>query len=379
MNKNMKKHLTKKLFIMLPVIALIAGCGGGAGGGATTAPTNTLASETVTDPLTGKVVPGTPTKNISGITYNNATVTAYSVQPDGSNGPALGPSTVANFAGEFSMVLSKAPTGMVRLIATGGSYSPMNIDNTLQQNISMELVTPYVATSLSYFKISPLTHIASHAMSFRAKNGATLVEAFKAGMMSALELDIANAQLWADTTVYINLLKDSITSDKQAYSSESLNAIEWFGVQYDLPSSVVVRVLAASAETDYPRSGVDGSGQAINVGKWVNGVFDEAAPLSLDTMMTLNTPDAINVIDPKTGGSVRPGVADFISRNLIMDFDIDKSCPGYGDILNRYPYYHLEDTGGQFLRIPVADCTASAQRIANLKARITTNNRTKMK
>lgn len=367
-----------KKILALSLVALAAGCGGGGGGsdtvgggggGTPTTPTvppvQTPDSTVVTDPVTGQPAPGTKTTAVSGKSYKGATITAYSVQPDGSNGAALGPTATADDAGNFSLSLAGAPSGMVRLVSTGGSFVANSSDSSVQPVGTLELVTPYVTSTYNTFKISPLTNIASRAMTAKAKAGATLTDAFKSGMRSVLELDTqAHALILDDTTVYMNLLRGTLKSDKvntsgiTADASDLTLALEYFGMQYDLPSATVYRVLASAAETGYLASSSDGSGAQINVGQWVGGSFDNSAPYTLQTLL----------------GSKRAN--EVIAQNMIMDFYVYYACNGGGlNRLNaRYPF--LYEAGAP---LPKATCDAATTRVLAITDRAATNNRAKMK
>ena len=87
---------TRNALLTVITMVTIGGCGGGGGsdGGTTgnapqTAPTPSVtAPTTVTNPLTGTAAPGSPTKTLFAFAYAGASVTAYSVLPDGTSGPA---------------------------------------------------------------------------------------------------------------------------------------------------------------------------------------------------------------------------------------------------------------------------------------------------
>ena len=245
-------------------VALLAGCGGGGGGTPSTLPVPPVDTTSVTNPLTGAPAPGLATNVIKGTAHRGATVTAYSVQADGSAGAALGAAALTDASGDFVLTLDRVPTGMLRLEAKGGSITRA-ADNTVQPMGTVKLITPFVTTVVNHFKITPISDIAAHLMAHKAKNGASLTDAFKAGMRSALELDVANAPLLSDVSVYMNALRGSIKSDLRYYDAQSetsgelLMGLEMFGVMYDLPSKDVWRVVAAAGEIDYSLAAVDGA------------------------------------------------------------------------------------------------------------------------
>lgn len=374
----MKK--TTYLFALLAAAVLTA-CGGGGAGSSTpvlaSAPAPVVAS--LINPLTGAAAPGSPTSSVSGLAVAGATVTAYAVDPDGSSGAALGVAVAADSGGEFTLPLSAAPTSWVRLVARGGKIQ-RQADNSYHPVESMELVTPFITTSYNNLKISPVTDVASRIMRFKASTGASLADAFKYGMVRTLQLDMANWVLMDDTSVYLNVLKGSITTDK-GYSpaqsltmSELLMGIENFGIMYDLPANQVWRAIAAAGENSYPLASVDGAGAAINVGAWINGTFDPNAAMSLKTLMNAKTPDEIKVTDA-SGARVAPKVSDMVGRYLIQDPLAYHACEYRSDFTVRYPFFPLDATGN----IAVATCADLQRRMADFHARIETNNSRSLK
>ncbi|MGK5008926.1 hypothetical protein [Janthinobacterium sp. MDB2-8] len=381
----MKK--TSKI-LAVAAVALLAGCGGGgsdSGSGAVTPPVTTpptTVPTTVTNPLTGAAAPGVPTKTIRGEAYVGAVVTAYGMQPDGSSGAALGAPATTDVNGYFTITASDTPMGMVRLVAIGGK-TPRAADNTVQPGGTLELVAPFVTTEYNNFKISPLTDIAANAMTYQARKGATLANAFTTGMQNLLALDSANLVLMQDKSVYLNVLKGAVKSDTTTYGAQSLQSRElldglgYLGVMLDLPASAVAKAVGASAQGGYAASGADGAGNAINVGGWSNGVFVPAAAMTLKTLMDTKTSDAQKVTDSATGTKVAPRLGEYVSRYMIADFVMDTACRSNASLYytSRYPFYQVDSQG----KIAAADCSAAAQRIADLKARIATNNSSAMK
>lgn len=370
--------------LALALVALLAGCGGG-GGSTSTAQVGTNpapAPTTVTNPLTGTAAPGSPTNVVRGAALPGSTVTAYSLQSDGTSGPALGPAVTADINGYFKLTLNQVPLGMVRLVATGGS-TIRKADNTIQPFDKLELITPFVTTVENQFHITPLTDIAANAMSAQAKNGATLSDAFIGGMQNMLALDDANLMFITDKSVYLNVLRGSIKSDSMYYGGQSedghelLTGLENLGVMLDLPAKEVVRVVGMAAQANYPASDVDGTSKAINAGDWVNGKFDPTAPVTLKALREAKTPDMEKVSGAAGGPKATPRLNVYVSKYMIMDLIMDAACQGGGtsNFLSRYPYYQLDSQGN----VSSTDCSTAAARIAELTARLTTNNSVKMK
>jgi hypothetical protein len=372
--------------------AFLVGCGGGGSSSDSGAPTPPVSGTnptqpvppptptTITNPLTGTAAPGNPTKVIRGTAAAGATVTAYPVQANGLSGAALGPAVTADKDGYFTVNTNEAPMGMIRLVAIGGT-TVRALDNTIQPAGTQQLVAPFVTTDYNNFKISPLTDIAANAMASRAGKGETLTNAFSAGARNVLELDSANLSLLSDSTVYLNLLKGSVKSDVRYYDMQSLEArellqgLEALGVMLDLPAKDVVRVVGASAQSDYAVSGVDGASAAIVAGAWANGTFDPAAPTTLKALLEAKTPDSQKVA--ASGGTLTvPRLNEYVSKYMVSDFLMESACLGGAlTYTSRYPFYQVDSQG----RIRAADCTAAAQRLTELRSRISTNNSSKMK
>jgi hypothetical protein len=370
--------------LALALVALLAGCGGSGGSNSTAAlGTNPApAPTTVTNPLTGMSAPGNPTNVVRGAALPGSTVTAYSLQSDGTSGPALGPAVTADLNGYFTLTLNQAPLGMVRLVATGGS-TVRKADNTIQPFDKLELITPFVTTVENQFHITPLTDIAASAMGAQAKNGATLSDAFIGGMQNMLALDDANLVFITDKSVYLNVLRGSIKSDSMYYGGQSedghelLTGLENLGVMLDLPAKEVVRVVGMAAQANYPASDVDGTSNAINAGDWVNGKFDPTAPVTLKALREAKTPDMEKVSGAAGGPKATPRLNVYVSKYMIMDLIMDAACRGGGtsNFLSRYPYYQLNSQGN----VSATDCSGAAARLAELTARLDTNNSAQMK
>jgi hypothetical protein len=253
------------------------------------------------------------------------------------------------------------------------------VDNTTRHPVeSMELVTPAVTTGFDYLVINPVTDVAARIMAYQAKNGATLAEAFKTGMLRTLQLDPANVFLQNDVTVYMNMLKGSVKSDIKFYPAESLHmnellaGLERFGVMYDLPSNQVWRAIAATGEGNYPLSNKDGTAGAINVGAWVGDMFDATAPVALHDLLNSRTMDEVKVTDPVTGARVAPRMSELMGRYFIMEFLVDYSCAtGYtGEMSARYPFYAMDAATG---RVPASTCADVRRRVQEYQTRMQAN------
>jgi hypothetical protein len=395
-------NMNKTLIAVLVSIAL-TGCGGGGGGGSTAAapvgatpapavpatPSNPApapvpappAAATPVDPYTGGPAVGTPTTMVSGMVVSNvtvgATVTAYDVKADGSNGALLATSSTTGADGKFVLQFASAPTSMVRFVATGGAFKS-EADATTQANTVTELVAPFVTSDLNSFVITPATHIASRVLSYKAKAGSSLVSAYTSGISAVLSLTGQNVILKGDTRVGVNMLKTvpGSAGDTLNTYEDLLTAIEWYGVRYDLPSSTVVRVFAAYAENDFPLAGVDGKGAAINVGTWVNGKFDETVPFTFDEVTALRNNNGSLAYAPN-GIILHQDAKSYIGTSLIQYFYRAAACTNEAAmpaLLQRYP---TDATLFADAPLKAGVCDTDIKFVGELKSRIATNQRSK--
>lgn len=334
-----------------------------------------------TDPYTGQPASGSSTTMVSGMVVSNVTngavVTAYAILADGSNGAVLGISAPTGPDGKFSMQLASVATGMVRFIAQGGAFTS-EADGSIQANTSLELVTPYITSELDFFVVTPATHIVSHLVSYKAKSGSSLAAAFTSGVNTLLTLTMQNSLLKSDLRAGINILKAVPGSSDDTLNTyqDLLTAIEWFGVRYDLPSNVVIRILASYAEQGFPVTGIDGTNVAINVGKWTNSKFDETVPFTLDELTAIRNVDG-SLILAENGGILHEYAKSTISTELIQYFYRVKACTdetAKAGLFLRYPddaNIFADATLGALI------CDTDVKQIAALKARILTNSRSK--
>lgn len=382
----MKKTI-QQVLVATAVAAVLAGCGGAGGSSATSQPPatapitptpSTSGGATVQDPFTGASA-GTATTTIAGQAYPGATVTAYAVQPDGSSGPML-TTPVISSNGVFTLNLATVPFGMVRVVASGGTILRL-ADGSLQHIDSLEVVTPYVTLGNSHFVITTVSDLAARIMAIKAKQGMKLPDAFKAGMRAVLQLDSANMLRLDDLNIYMNVLNGSIRSNGTYFAGESgdmheiKNALDWFGVQLDMPTTDVQRVVAAAGAANYPQNNVDVNGGPINAGAWVNGRFDSSAPVTLNSLMFAKLPVDERAYDPQAKVMAAPTIPNLMNRYMILDFVIESACVFGTGVQLRYPWYELDSTG----KVPLAECQATVDRLKRLRAVVNTNNSTKMK
>lgn len=409
---------TTSLIAVLIASLSLSACGGGGGGSTATTPAATTPAPTATapvvpvttpttpattptttptttpdtpvtstspistnpvDPYTGMPASGTATTMLSGAVVSNVTVgaivTAYAVQADGSNGAVLGVSTATGADGKYTMQLTATPTGPVRLVAVNGSFVS-EADGSKQANTALELVTPYITSDLNYFVITPATHLVSHVIAYQAKSGTDLTKAYLNGVESLLQITSPNSVLKGNVRVGVDILKTlpGSADDKLNTYQDLLTAIEWFGVRYDLPSNVVVRILASHAE-NRTLAGTDGTGAAINVGKWVNGVFDEKQVMSLAQLLATRIDGT--VAQTLDGTFLAGQLESVISNEYIQNMYRVKVCADIStlpDLLQRYP-----SDAGIFANasLSAAVCASDNKALADLKALMLTNNRSK--
>lgn len=361
----MKNNMTN-LALAASIGILLAACGGGGGDGGTTSTSSTTPTapstpqqQQPTDPYTGSAAAGTPTNTISGAVVNgptaNASVTAYLLNPDGSNGASLGTATT-DASGNFSMTLSQTPTAMIRLIATGGTFKS-EADDSTQVNKSLELVAPYVTTSLSNFVITPISHFASQRLSYlAAKQGKALATAYTAASSDAMQAVTGNNVIASGNRAhngidYLSIMPGSAQDTLNTYA-DALTAIEYYAVKYDLPSHTATRLLVESYITAVPQSiGVDG--QPINVGKWVGNTFDEAQLFTLTQM----------------SGSGLPNLDMML---LVQSMNAVQACVS-GDHAGYYLRFPLPQ--GQSDYLDSATCANYSNRLTDIKAKQATNKR----
>jgi hypothetical protein len=279
---------------LLASILSLAACGGGGGSSSTTTGSNGSSTSTQPvnnnpiDPYTNAPATGSLTAQISGEVVSGpttgATVTAYVLNADGSNGNAIG-STVTDASGDYTMTLTQQPTGMIRLVATGGTFTS-EADNSTQKNVSMELVAPYVTTTLDSFVITPLTHYASQRIPYLITQGKTLAQAYTTASSAALSLVTQADAIDGDTSHagvdYLSIVPGLAQDTLNAYS-DALKALEYFDVEFDLPSHTGLRILVATSLAG--KDGVvDQNGNPVNVGAWSSGVWTDDITPTVATM-----------------------------------------------------------------------------------------------
>lgn len=359
-----------KLAAAASLAMILAACGGGGGdsggstgsnggstGGVTTPPATT---PTANDPYTGKPATGSTTNQITGSVVKGptagATVTAYVLNADGSNGNAIG-SGVTDASGAFSLSLTQDPKGMIRLVATGGTFTSEG-DNSTQKLDTLELVAPYVTTDLTNFVITPVTDTASKRITYLvSKGGKSLAEAYTTASSAVLQLFsgnnvIASADRTRGGINYLSIVPGSAQDTLHTYQ-DVLTAIEYYGVRHDLPSRVTVRLLSASSITGIP-SQLDANGQPITVGGWVGSTFNETQPVTLaDISLAQPANDVLSLV---------------MAMNALTACDSGDHAPFY----QRYPLAQ-----GQSDYLDAAVCNGYKNIVDTVKAKIATNNRNK--
>lgn len=232
----------------------------------------------------------------------------------------------------------------------------------------------YVTTDLNYFVITPISHIVSQLVAYKAKNGTPLASTYM-GAGTALSLGGKNHILQDDAKgkgriAFLKAVPGASGDTLNTYK-DVLTGIEWYGVRYDLPSSVVIRILTVNLESG-SQDGVDGSNTPINVGKWVNGVFDQTIPFTFDELTALGS-----TISTVSGRIVHEPAVSYIATYLIQSFyraGAFTNDAAQAALLSCYP-------GDQGLfpdaTLKAAACNTATQGLAALKTRIATNNRSK--
>jgi hypothetical protein len=93
-----------------------------------------------------------------GTTTSGATVTAFAVNPDGTNGTLLG-STTSDSNGNFSVGINSIPSGPVRLMAAGGAYTSPATGSQVTSTSSISAILDTVTINTTGVVISPLTEL----------------------------------------------------------------------------------------------------------------------------------------------------------------------------------------------------------------------------
>lgn len=93
-----------------------------------------------------------------------ATVTAFAVQANGSNGAPLGTATTQP-DGSFSLTLSSTPTGAVRLVASGGSYvSEADTAVTVAGTQLSAVIAAVTSAGLANLSVTPLSTLSDQRL-----------------------------------------------------------------------------------------------------------------------------------------------------------------------------------------------------------------------
>ena len=366
---------------------MLAACGGG--GAAQSVSSNTASASngigsaaqtaaltTVMSPISG-AADGPRVSTVQASAPIGATVDLYAVMPDGTSGASLSP-TQTNAKGSVTFTTTAPITGMIRFVSRGGDPIVRTSDNRFMPFGTLELVAPFVSNNENYFQISQATHIASRVLTAKAKAGATLVDAYKAGVNAALSLDIANLGLTAGDASNYWLFPTGVANKLVGNGVEVLPAlmlgIEAFGAFMDMPAVDTLRILTEAAEANFAMDLKNVGGSPIIAGAWVNGKFDPAAPVAFASFLNSRMPDSEKVVDPVTKVRVPGPVNLFISQYLILATDMHNACFSgyYLGFSERHPYYPLDAQG----RIPAAGCADANRKIAEVAAQVKTNQTT---
>jgi hypothetical protein len=103
--------------------------------------------------VNGLVIAGTATKG----SLSGATVTAYAVNADGSNSAALGNAANTDASGNFSVAINSLPSGTVRLVAAGGSYTSESDGSLVTSTSNISALVDNAATGASGVSITALS------------------------------------------------------------------------------------------------------------------------------------------------------------------------------------------------------------------------------
>src|SRR5262249_26438102 len=103
--------------------------------------------------VNGLAISGTANKG----SVSGASVTLYAVNADGTNGAVLGSPSTTDAAGNFSIRLNTAPTGPVRLVATGGSYTSESDGSTVTSTSSISALIDDASANATGISVTALS------------------------------------------------------------------------------------------------------------------------------------------------------------------------------------------------------------------------------
>ncbi len=84
---------------------------------------------------------------------NGATVTVYEINADGTNGTVIGTGTTDS-SGNFAVALTSVPTGPVRLVITGGTYTSEFSGNSVTSSSSISMILDSASDSTSGLSVT---------------------------------------------------------------------------------------------------------------------------------------------------------------------------------------------------------------------------------
>jgi hypothetical protein len=159
MSEKRKVKNVLMLGVLVFSLTLIAGCGGGGGG--TAAVEGGGSTPGVSGTVSGTAIKGP---------VANATVTAFSINPDGTMGGQIG-TGMTDMQGNFSVTVGDY-SGPMMLQMTGGSYmdEATGINMNMGQNDSLTCVIPSMTAGsmMSGIQMTPLTSMAQNMAQFMA-------------------------------------------------------------------------------------------------------------------------------------------------------------------------------------------------------------------
>lgn len=215
-----------------------------------------------------------------------STLTISSVNADGSTGTSLGSTTTAS-DGSFSVSLSVAPSGAIRLTATNGSYTSEANTTTTVSNVALSALVPSVPSSgASGLVVTALSTFSDQrAQALIAANGSESISSAS----TAADTNIKAVYGIRDTSTPLSTLVPSFTtsSGDPATIALTLGALEQLALQLGKPPEQIVSAIAQDL-TDGVLDGKVAGGNPIKY----QSSDTSAAPSTLGSTLFLNAVSA---------------------------------------------------------------------------------------
>lgn len=174
-----------KLTSALTLIANVVACSGGGGGGSLGSSSSSSSSATISGTVSAGPV-------------NSATVTAYALNSDGTQGSQLA-STTSDSSGKYTLNLSQA-SGPILVIASGGTYTEEASGSTVSMGSAQIRAALPSVTDGQTVGVTPVTEIATQTALAAATTSAN-GSASMAGIVRSANKSVASAMGLTDITI----------------------------------------------------------------------------------------------------------------------------------------------------------------------------------